>query len=242
MGSKRVMHFIDQCSLTDYCVILDSHRLCLWRLGCSVVFVIAIWLDVEVELGASDLLVDGQNVLGTGLEVTGGVVTLGDVQVLSNCIIGWLVDVTDLDEHFLHFADEGEGWSNLLLWVISLNIRGDDHDVESLSANGVSMRDHSDVDVRISLKLLLRENNLDRGDTFSVGNLVVDDANSSDDLALDLGLSESGNICGVTDDERGTSILISASDSSHLTILEKNLINGSVEHVSTAMDGAETTE
>ena len=141
------MHFIDQCSLTDYCVILDSHRLCLWRLGCSVVFVIAIWLDVEVELGASDLLVDGQNVLGTGLEVTGSVVTLGDVQVLSNCIIGWLVDVTDLDEHFLHFADEGEGWSNLLLWVISLDIRGDDHDVESLSANGVSMRDHSDVDV-----------------------------------------------------------------------------------------------
>lgn len=129
---------------------------------CSVVFVIAIWLDVEVQLGSSDLLVNGEHILGAGLEVTGGVVTLGDVQVLGNGIIGWLVDVTDLDEHFLHFADEGEGWSNLLLWVFSLDIRGDDHDVESLSANGVSMRHHGNVDVRISLKLLLRENNLDR--------------------------------------------------------------------------------
>jgi len=45
---------------------------------CSVVLVILAWLDVEVQGLSGDLLVESDDIEGGGLEVTGGIVALGD--------------------------------------------------------------------------------------------------------------------------------------------------------------------
>ena len=57
------------------------------------------------------------------------------------------MNVADSHEHLQDWAQKSEGWLNLLLGVISFYGGGDDDNPEALRANGVSLRDHSHVDI-----------------------------------------------------------------------------------------------
>lgn len=95
---------------------------------------------------------------------------------------------------------------------------------------------------RLSLKLLLGKNDLDGSSVVSVRDRMVHYANSANSLSNDLSLFKSSNISGVTDHKRSLGSLFSNSDSGNLVSIEKNLVNLSVEHVGTSVDGAKTRE
>lgn len=92
-----------------------------WRSPSCSVIVLWVWLDVQVKFGSSDSLVDVKNIQRTCLEVTGGVVTLGDVKVLSGSVINWLVDVAHLHELLNDWSEEVKSWLYFLLWFLGLH-------------------------------------------------------------------------------------------------------------------------
>lgn len=89
------------------------------------------------------------------------IITLGHEELLIDSIVGWLLDIAHADEHFEEtISEQVNSWLNFFLWVVGLDSRRDNRDFKSLSADGVSRADQSDIDVRLSFKLLLWKDDL----------------------------------------------------------------------------------
>lgn len=54
---------------------------------------------------------------------------------------------------------------------------------------------------------------------------MVEDADGTDDLASNLRLSETCNVCGIANDEGSASGFFTASDTDGLTVFDKNFVN-----------------
>ena len=95
----------------------------------------------------------------------------------------------------------------------------------------------------IAVKLLLRDDDLAGRGTVGVGDIVIQDADGTDNLACNTCLVEARNVGWVADDERSTCTLLTATNTACSAIaIEKNLINVRVEHVGTTVDSTETRE
>lgn len=71
---------------------------------------------------------------------------------------------------------------------------------------------------------------------------MVDDANSADDATNHLSLVEALHIRGIANDKGRRRLLSVADDAGNLAVLEANLLNWRVQHVSSTVDGAKTRE
>jgi hypothetical protein len=71
---------------------------------------------------------------------------------------------------------------------------------------------------------------------------VVQDTDSTNNLADHLGLAQTLDVGGVTDDKGCFGLLAAAADANNLARLEQDLVNVRVEHVGAAVDSAQSAE
>ena len=133
-------------------VFSDCQGSCSWRVQDaelqSVVLIVLARLDVEVELLVRDGLIDGQNVLRRRFEVARGIVALRNVECFLRGVVDRLVNVADAREHLKNVAaQEVDSGLDLNVGVVRLNRGRDDHDAETSGANGMSRRNHGNVDI-----------------------------------------------------------------------------------------------
>ncbi len=92
----------------------------------------------------------------------------------------------------------------------------------------------------VTVELLLGDNDLARGCLVSVGDGMVEDANSTNNLSNHARFVLSRDIGWIADNERGASRFFSATHTNGLAIFHEDLVDGSVEHVSATVDGAKS--
>lgn len=72
---------------------------------------------------------------------------------------------------------------------------------------------------------------------------MVHNTDGSNNLSDNFGLAQTFSIRGITNDQGGFGLLATALDANNFAArLKQNFFNICVEHVSTSMNGAETTE
>ena len=113
----------------------------------SILFVILWWFDIEVKLFSGELLVDVQNVLTSLLEVTRWVVGACDPKTCVLSVIQWFVENRLTYKNFKDRAQKLDSWLYLSHWVFRLDRGRDGHNVDPLSADQVTVRNHRNVDI-----------------------------------------------------------------------------------------------
>ncbi|KAF1756417.1 hypothetical protein GCK72_012870 [Caenorhabditis remanei] len=163
--------------------------------------------------------------LASCLEVSGGIVGLRDEDLRLGSQVAWLVDIRNLDEFLGDLTEKLESWKDLSLWVGRLD----------------GGRHHCQVpSLRVTSDLLLWDDNLTRLSIVGVWNRVIQQADGTNDLS---GLLDT--ILGVrwiTIDLLSTNNLISTLHSNRLSILNDNLVDWLVKHISSSVDCGETSE
>lgn len=101
---------------------------------------------------------------------------------------------------------------------------------------------HSKVLTRLAVQLLLGQDDLHGAGVVRVGDHVIQDADRADDTAHHLGLAEALHVGRVANDHGGGGLLAVADDAGNLAVLDDHLLDGRVEHVGAAVDGAQTGE
>lgn len=86
----------------------------------------------------------------------------------------------------------------------------------------------------------MRQNDLATGGIVGLGDWVVHDADSSDDLASLSDLIQ--GVAGVANDQWSLSFFLTTLDTTNFSSVEKDLINFGIQHVSSTVDGAQSTE
>ena len=94
----------------------------------------------------------------------------------------------------------------------------------------------------VAIELLLRNDDLGGGGSGGVWNVVVHNADGTDDLSSNSGFFQARDVGWVADYERGARRLFTASHTDGASRLEKNLINIRVKHIGATVNGAQTTE
>jgi len=87
----------------------------------SVVFVILSRLNVEVELFAGDLLVDGKYVSRRRLEMARRIVALGDVEGFCGSVVYRLMNLAHRYKHLKHRAKKLHSRLDLCFWVVGFH-------------------------------------------------------------------------------------------------------------------------
>lgn len=90
--------------------------------------------------------------------------------------------------------------------------------------------------------MLLRKDDLDRLNVVGVGDRVVQNADSTDNLANCLCFLKISNVGGVANNEGSLGDTVTGLDTDDFAAFEEDLVNWGVEHVGTAVDSAETRE
>ena len=192
----------------------------------------------KVELLAHDSLVDGQYVVAGALEVSSGVVRLGDKHLAALAVIQRLVQVTHRHELLLDGPEQIQAGLDLRVRIGRLH-RGA-HDGQEPAIRGHLMRvgHAADVDVRLSAHLILRYDQLTRKRVLGVGNGMRHDADGADHLADDL-LARGRQVGGIADDELALGSLFTRAHARHAPLrVHDDLVHRLVEHVGAAVDGA----
>ena len=101
----------------------------------------------KVELLANYPLVNVQDVQARALEMSRGIVGLGNEDTAALAVIGWLVQIANCDELLLNWAQQVETWLDFGVWVIRFNSRAHDGQEPAIGGDLVSVRDATNVDI-----------------------------------------------------------------------------------------------
>mmetsp|Transcript_113472 Transcript_113472/g.331602 ORF Transcript_113472/g.331602 Transcript_113472/m.331602 type:complete len:390 (-) Transcript_113472:364-1533(-) len=201
----------------------------------------------EVQVCPRERFPHVEHLLGRVLEVRGGVVGRGDVDLVGRAVVQGDLDLSHLHELLEHGPQQLQPGLDLLLWVRRLYNRAHNGHVLALGCDAVVKGDHHDVDVVPALHLLLGDDDLARVGRRAV--LVLDvwngcakDANAADNLPPHGRLLRS-RVGWVADDRLAPGNLLArlhAADLASLVVHEA--VHWLVEHVGAAVDGGEPRE
>ena len=194
----------------------------------------------QVQIFPFNPLVQVQNIQRRSLEMRSSIIRLRDEHLVALSVSQRLKSILNDEELLLNRTQGFESGLQLGLGVLGLDGGGADSNVVVLSGDVVRGGDNRNVNVRLPSNLLLGENDLAGVDVFGVGDGVLHDTDTTDDLASLLDLV--GEIRGITSDELGLGDLTLGLNTSELTILIDDLLDGLVQHVGSTIDGGKTSE
>jgi len=199
----------------------------------------------EVKILASDAFIHISHIIDCSLEVAGGIVALADEDLGGGTVIIGLLDVSDVNELFIDRTKDAEGRAKLLDGITTriLDSGSASGDPTALGGNAVGTAHDGHIDIGATTDLLLRDDDLSALSVVGVRNGVAEDANGTNNLAN--GSDTVREVRGVSDDELAVSNRLSplaGLDTDSLAALHDNALDGSVEHVGTTVDGAETSK
>jgi len=199
-----------------------------------------LFFGFENEILTSDAFVDIKYVVASGFEVGGGIVGGGDENLVLGTIFNWLERVHYAHELLGNGTEEVKCRLELLDGVACFHGGRHNSYVLALGNYVVGEGNAPYVDIRTALHLLLRNDNLTRIGIVCIGNGVVKDADSSDDLP---GLLHFVREVGwIRHHELAFGHLALRLDSYHHSVFVYDLVDRFVKHICTAVNGTETSK
>jgi len=207
-------------------------------------FVLLLLHGRQVKLLASDATVHVNHIINSSLKVASSIIALADEDLGLSAIIIGLLDITDRDELLIDSTKKVKSRLQFLDRIaFLLNGGRASSNPTALGSNVVGEAHDGHVDIRLTTDLLLRDDDLSALSIVGIGDRVAEDADGTNDLAS--GVDTVREVRRISNDELalgdGLGVLRRL-DTDSLAVLHDDVVDRSIQHVGTTIDGAETSK